>query len=179
MGALGEKMFMYNDFYGFSEEPFALNPDPRFFLLTPNHKKVLELMVYGITERRGFILLTGEKGTGKTAFVQKLLQTLDPSIKAISIFQPPQSFDQLLEVILRSLKLPVGERKKGLLWQQFIDYISNGVGQDANLAIIADNAQELSKEFLEELRELEARGWRVPHGLSAEDYWASLRDSGG
>jgi general secretion pathway protein A len=152
--ALGEKMFMYNDFYKFSEEPFALNPDPRFFLLTPNHKKVLDLMVYGITERRGFILLTGEKGTGKTAFVQKLLQTLDPRIKAISIFQPPQSFDQLLEVILRSLKLPVGERKKSLLWRQFIDYISNGVGQDANLAIIADNAQELSKEFLEELREL-------------------------
>lgn len=147
-------MFMYNDFYGFSEEPFALNPDPRFFLLTPNHKKVLDLMVYGITERRGFILLTGEKGTGKTAFIQKLLQTLDPRIKAISIFQPPQSFDQLLEFILRSLKLPVGERKKSLLWRQFIDYISNGAGQDANLAIIADNAQELSKEFLEELREL-------------------------
>jgi general secretion pathway protein A len=147
-------MFMYNDFYGFSEEPFALNPDPRFFLLTPNHKKVLDLMAYGITARRGFILLTGEKGTGKTAFIQQLLQTLDPGIKAISIFQTPESFDQLLEVILRSLKLPVGERKKSLLWRQFIDYISQGAGQDANLAIIADNAQELSKEFLEELREL-------------------------
>ena len=145
---------MYKDFYGFSEEPFALNPDPRFFLLTQNHKETLDLMVYGITERRGFILLTGEKGTGKTAFIQQLLQTLDPNIKAIPIFQTPESFDQLLEVILRSLKLPVGERKKSFLWRQFIDYISHGAGRDANLAIIADNAQELSKEFLEELREL-------------------------
>lgn len=145
---------MYKEFYGFSEEPFALNPDPRFFLLTQNHKEILDLMVYGITERRGFILLTGEKGTGKTAFIQQLLQTLDPNIKAIPIFQTPESFDQLLEVILRSLKLPVGERKKSFLWRQFIDYISHGAGQHANLAIIADNAQELSKEFLEELREL-------------------------
>ena len=147
-------MFMYHDFYGLAEEPFALHPDPRFFLLTQNYKEVLDLMVYGITERRGFILLTGEKGTGKTAFLQQLLQTLDPSIKAICIFQPPESFEQLLEVILRSLKLPVGERKKSSLWRQFIDYLSQEAGQDANLTIIADNAQDLSKEFLEELREL-------------------------
>lgn len=145
---------MYKDFYGLSEEPFALNPDPRFFLLTQNHKEILDLMVYGITERKGFILLTGEEGTGKTAFIQQLLQRLSPNIKVVPIFHPPQSFDQLLEVILRGLKLPVGERKKSYLWRQFIDYISKEAGQDANLAIIVDNAQDLSKEFLEELREL-------------------------
>jgi general secretion pathway protein A len=143
---------MFEDFYGLSEEPFALNPDPRFFFLTQAHSDVLKLMVYGIAERRGFILLTGEKGTGKTAFIQHLLQTLDPNTKAISFQQPPKSFTQLLEVLQQSLKLPLGERNKGAMLRQFNDYLSRGAGQHENLAIIADNAQDLSKEFLEELR---------------------------
>ena len=144
----------YKEFYGFSEEPFAVDPDPRFLFLTQNHRDALSLVGYGIQERRGFILLTGEKGAGKTTFIQQLLRTLDPNVKAISIYDPPESFDQLLEVILRSLKLPVGERSKRAMWRQFMDYISQGAGQQENLAIITDNAQKLSKEFLEELREL-------------------------
>jgi general secretion pathway protein A len=80
---------MYEDFYGLAEEPFALNPDPRFFFSTQNHRDVLNLMVYGIAERRGFILLTGERGTGKTALIQHLLQTIAPDIKAISFHPPP------------------------------------------------------------------------------------------
>ena len=145
---------MYEDFYGLAEEPFGLNPDLRFFFSTQNHKDILEFMKYGITERRGFILLTGERGTGKTILIRQLLQTLRPDIKAISIDQPPESFDQLLEVLLRSFKLPFGERNKAALWRQFIEYISPGPGQHENLVIIVDNAQELSKEFMEELREL-------------------------
>ncbi len=109
-------------------------------------------MVYGIAERRGFILLTGEKGTGKTALIQQLLQTLDPNIKAISIPTPPSSFDQFLEVLLRSLELPLRERNKGALLQQFNDYLSQGDGHHENMAIIVDDAEKLSNEFLEEFR---------------------------
>jgi hypothetical protein len=97
-----------NDFTGL-RRTIRLNPDP-VFLLTQNHKRIL---INGLwITKGGFILLTG-KGDGKTAFIQQLLQTLDPNIKAISIFQP-ESFDQLLEIILRSLKLPVGKKKSFL-----------------------------------------------------------------
>lgn len=150
--ALGKKM--YTDFYGFSDDPFALNPDPRFFFLTPNHRQVLSAMVRGISHRRGGILLTGEKGTGKTTFVQRLLQSLDPNITAISIYDPPESFDHLLEVILQRLRLPLGERSQKAMQREFTDYLSQGAGRHAQLAIIVDNAQELSKGFLEDLGRL-------------------------
>jgi general secretion pathway protein A len=145
---------MYKDFYGFSENPFNSSLDPRFIFLTQHHREILNSMIYGITERRGFILLSGELGTGKTTLVRHLIQILDPKIKAIPVYQPPKSFDELLEVLLRNLNLPLGERSKRVLWSQFIDYISQDGGPYDNFAIVADDAQDLSKELLEELRVL-------------------------
>jgi general secretion pathway protein A len=145
---------MYRDFYGLSDDPFGLNPDPRLIFLTPHHKEVLNSMIYGITERRGFILLSGEWGTGKTILIRHLLQILDPKIKAIPVYQPPKSFEDLLEVLLRNLNLPPTERSKRIMWSQFIDFISQNGGQYENFAIVADDAHSLSKELLEELREL-------------------------
>jgi type II secretory pathway predicted ATPase ExeA len=145
---------MYKDFYGFSKDPFNFSPDPRFIFLTQHHREVLNSMIYGITERRGFILLSGETGTGKTTLVRHLIQVLDPKIKAIPVYQPPKSFDELLEVLLRNLNLPLGERSKRIMWSRFIDYISQDGGHYENYAIIVDDAQDLSKGILEELREL-------------------------
>jgi general secretion pathway protein A len=143
---------MLKEFYGFLEDPFNLNSDSRFFFLTQHHKKVLDSIVYGITERREFILLTGETGMGKTTLIHQLLQTLEPNIKAIPVYQPPKAFAELLEVILQNLKLPLGERSEKTMWSKFIEYISLGAAQDENLVIIVDEAQELSKEVMEELR---------------------------
>jgi general secretion pathway protein A len=143
---------MFKEFYGFSEDPFDPNSDSRFFFLTEQHRKILDSILYGITERREFILLTGETGMGKTTLIYQLLQRLTLNIKAIPIYQPPKAFAELLEVILQNLRLPLGERSEKTMWSQFIDYISEGSAQDSNFVIIVDEAQELSKELMEELR---------------------------
>jgi general secretion pathway protein A len=145
---------MYTDFYGFSAEPFALDPDPRFFFFTQNHRDVLNSMVREITERRGFILLIGEKGTGKTTFIKKLLQTLDPEIKAVYMDRSPESFPQLSEVIFRGLNLPARERDQKAMRRRLIDPISQGAGQHKKVVIVTDNAQELGEEFPEELAKI-------------------------
>jgi type II secretory pathway predicted ATPase ExeA len=142
---------MYTGFYGLSEEPFASDFDARFFFSTRNHKNVLNSMVREITGRQGFILLIGEEGTGKTAFIKKLLQTLDPAIRAVSIDRPPQSFPQLMEVILGSLKEPAGERNEKAKPMQFKEPAARGADQNKKLVIITDNVQEMDKEFLQEL----------------------------
>jgi general secretion pathway protein A len=143
---------MFEEFYSFSEDPFALEPDPRFFFLTENHKKVLLHLVYGITEAKGFTLLLGETGTGKTTFIRHLLSMLGLHINAIPIFDPPKTFDDFLEVILRELNLPLEEGNGSSRLWQLNEYLYQKSAQNETLLIILDEAQNLSKEFLEQLR---------------------------
>ena len=145
---------MFKEFYSFSENPFTLEPDPRFFFLTESHRKVLFSLMYGITETKGFTLLLGETGTGKTTFIHHLLSMLGPHIKAIPIFAPPKTFDELLEVILRELKLPLEEGNGNSRLCQLNEYLYQRSAQNETLLIIVDEAQNLSKELLEQLRQL-------------------------
>ena len=144
----------YKEFFGFTEDPFSLFPNPRFFFSTPNLQYALKAMDYGITQRRGFLLVTGGEGMGKTAFIQRFLRTSDRNIKTIPIWTPPPSFDHFLESILHGLNLPKEASNKSALWRQFTDHISRRSGHEENLVIMVDNAHELSKEFLEKLEEL-------------------------
>ena len=76
---------MYNKLYGFSEKPFEVNHDPRFLYLTPSHRNALDSMIDGIKNRRGFISITGEVGTGKTTLVYSMLGHLDKKVKTVYI----------------------------------------------------------------------------------------------
>jgi general secretion pathway protein A len=143
---------MFEEFYSFSEDPFALEPDPRFFFLTENHKKVLPHLVYGITEAKGFTLLLGETGIGKTTFILHLLSLLGLHIRAIPIFDPPKTFEDLLEVILRELKLPLEEGNGSSRLWQLNEYLYQRTAHNETFLIILDKAQNLSKELLEQLR---------------------------
>jgi general secretion pathway protein A len=142
---------MYTKFYGFADEPFAAEPDPKFYYLTDHHRDVLKSVVKELTEGKGLILLTEKEGSGKTAFIQKLLQTIAPAIEAVFISKPPESSEKLLEVMLRGLGLPLLERSKSAMGRQFINYITKRAARNEKIAIIVDNAQEMSKEILEEL----------------------------
>ena len=139
-------------FYGLSEEPFGLDPDPGFLFLTENLKKVLFSLQYGLTGKKGFVLLIGETGTGKTTFIHHLMSVLGPPIKVIPIFQPLQTFDEMVEFILRELKVPLEEGKSGSRLRQLDEYLYQRSAQDESLLIIVDEAQNLSGEFLEQLR---------------------------
>ena len=146
---------MYNEFYGFSEQPFDITPDPKFLFLTESHREALASMNYGIKERKGFISISGEVGTGKTTLIHQLLDSLERGVKVVFISQTKVTFEQLLREIILELKLRlVGEQNKLSLTRKFNQYLIRRLALDNNLAIIIDEAQHLSIEALEELRML-------------------------
>ncbi len=144
---------MYNEFYGFSEKPFEITPDPKFLYLTSSHRKALDAMLKGIESRQKFISITGEVGTGKTTLIYYLLMSLDDKVKTAFIFNPSITFEELLEIILRERYIEVtGKDKKNLL-HDLVEYLSH-LGSDETVAVIIDEAQHLSKETLQELEKL-------------------------
>jgi len=145
---------MYNEFYGFSEVPFNVTPDPEFLFLTPDHREALAAMIYGIRERKGFIAITGEVGTGKTTLIYTLLKQIEERVKAVFIFHTYITFEQLLRSILLELDLPIVEREKTALLRLLNKYLIQRLTRDENLVMIIDEAQNLSKEVMEGLRML-------------------------
>jgi len=156
---------MFNEFYGFCEEPFGLTPDPRFFFSTENHREIIDSLIYHIKEKDGFVLLTGEIGVGKTTLIQQLLPMLGPAIQAIPIYHPAETFDGLLEVILQELHLPLQEKNRSFMISQFNDYLNQKSARNETVVIILDEAHNLSKEVMEELRLLCNSDPRKPRRL--------------
>ncbi len=97
---------MYNAFFGFTESPFNLSPDPGFLYRSPQHEEALANLLYGVRTRKGFIALTGEVGTGKTTMLQCLRDFLDhEEIQFAFLFNPRLSVDQFFEMIAYDLDL--------------------------------------------------------------------------
>src|SRR3989338_2417647 len=92
---------MYNDFFGFSEKPFSVTPNTRFLYWSPQHEGVIRALEYGIQERKGFLVLTGEVGTGKTTSLRALLEKLDSTVETSLILNPLLSTVELIQTINR------------------------------------------------------------------------------
>lgn len=99
---------MHRQFYGFSEEPFSIKPDTGFWYPSRNHLEVLTTIRAGIKSGKGILVITGEDGMGKTILLRLLVEMLDPGVKAALISGPSQSFEEVLEDLLRALELPRG-----------------------------------------------------------------------
>ena len=145
---------MYTQFYGFSEKPFELTPDPKFLYLSPSHREALASMIYGINERRGFISITGEVGTGKTTLIYTLLSNLSEKVKPIFIYHTTITFEEFLAKILLDLKVSLHEEDKTSLLLKLSDYLRIKMAPEETLAIIIDEGQNLPQETLEEFRML-------------------------
>ena len=130
---------MYTWFYGFSEEPFNVNPDPNFLFLSETHQQVLDFLIRGIQERAGFILVLGDLGSGKTTLIQHLLNILDKKVKAVAIFHPHDTLEELLEGTLRELGVPAVPHNKVSLVRQLNDYL-HSLAPDETLALLIDEA---------------------------------------
>jgi type II secretory pathway predicted ATPase ExeA/phage tail protein X len=144
---------MYNKFYGFSQKPFELLPDPRFLFLTTSHREIIASIMDGIRNRRGFISITGETGTGKTTLIRFLLGKLEveEKVKTVLIFHPTITFKELLENILLELDLEVMKASKGALLRQLNEYLTQMIPKNEVLVVIIDEAQGLSREVMGEL----------------------------
>ncbi len=147
---------MYKEFYGFSAEPFALSPDPKFLYLAPSHFEAYSSMISGIKERKGVIVITGEVGVGKTILIYALLRDLSEKIKTAFLFQTRLDFKDMLKNILRDLEVPIGEKEDNLLslMRQFRKYLDERLARDETVAIVIDEVQSLDDEVLKDLARL-------------------------
>ncbi len=141
----------YKEFYGFSEKPFEVVPDPEFFYPSPSHLDVLTSVINGIENKKGLICITGEVGTGKTTLVHFLLHSLKEKVKTALIVHPSNTFKELLSNILLGLDQRVlGETKQALL-SQLNGYLTERIGEDDTPVVFVDEAQNLPAEVMQEL----------------------------
>ena len=144
---------MYNEHFGFTESPFNVTPDPRFFFINSCYEEAFATLRYGIEERKGFVVVTGEPGTGKTTLLKRLLGNLDRRVHTAWIFDPHLTFNELFRLTMTDLGLPLDpEADRLALLGQFYDYLMDQLKKGDIVALIVDEAQNLNEEILEELR---------------------------
>jgi general secretion pathway protein A len=143
---------MYNSYFGFSVSPFSVTPDPNFFYNNPVYQEAYANLRYGIESKKGFIVITGEVGTGKTTLLRKLMHNLEGTIHTVFVFNTYLDFTELLRVIVHDLGLTPKEPNKVTLLQELNDYLIAQLKQDHIVSVLVDEAQNLSDEALEGLR---------------------------
>src|SRR3989338_7136101 len=146
---------MYESFFGLKEKPFRMTPDTRYFYPSAKHTDALNHMVYAIEERRGFVVITGEIGSGKTPLSRVLFQKLDPSTKTAIIRNTQLTAKDLITLTLEELEIPYrfGSTKVQLI-SRLNDYLVEQLRENNNVVLLIDEAQNLKPNVLEEVRML-------------------------
>jgi general secretion pathway protein A len=145
---------MYLDYYGLKENPFNVTSDPSFLYLSRTHREALDHLKYGITQRKGFVEVTGEVGAGKTTLCRALLNQLQDNVKTSYIFNPGLPETQLLEAILEDLGMTPVRRSKVKIIKQLNEFLLEQLKEDNNVVLIIDEAQNLRPRTLETIRML-------------------------
>jgi len=145
---------MYTSFFGFNNKPFQLTPDPEFLFLSRAHKKALIYLNYGITDNSGFILLTGEIGTGKTTLLRSMIKHIPQDVKLARINNTKVTSEQLISMINEDFGLDITGLDKTKLLSKLTDFLIAQYSQGGRSMIIIDEAQNLSIDLLEEIRML-------------------------
>jgi general secretion pathway protein A len=144
---------MYLDFHGFREKPFNLTPDPRFIFLSKNHREAFAHLLYGINNRVGFIVLTGEVGTGKTTVLRSLLSQLDAGHYCTAlIFNPSLSPRELLQTITRELGVPTDTSNSLSALDALNLFLLKQNAEGRTVVLVIDEAQDLETPVLEQIR---------------------------
>ena len=144
---------MYEEFYGLKERPFTLVPDPSYLFLGSQHKLARAYLEYGIKERMGFVVLTGEVGTGKTTLIKSLLREKETSQRVGVLYQTSVEAEELLDVLLKEFEIrnPHGAGRAARLGA-FNQFLLNAHARGERVVLLVDEAQNLGPKALEELR---------------------------
>lgn len=144
---------MYKSFFGLRENPFNANPDPRYLYLTPEIQEALAGLAYGIRNRKGFLLLTGEVGTGKTTLLNRLLDWLaQEDVATAYIFNSQLDTNQLFHFIMSDFGIPCDSRDKGQTLVRLNQWLLERYRNRKTTVLIIDEAQNLTPPVLEEVR---------------------------
>ena len=144
---------MYKKFFGLRANPFSVSPDPRYLFMTRHTQEALDCLTYGIQSRKGFILLTGEVGTGKTTLINKLLELLhQQQVATAFIFNSLLDVPTFLNYMMADFGIPCDSQSKGQMLIQFYNWLLDRFGAGETTVLIVDEAQNLSEELLEEIR---------------------------
>jgi len=144
---------MYKSFYGLKENPFNVNPDPRFLFLTKQIEEALTGLMYGIQTRKGFITLTGEVGTGKTTLVNRLLDWLHHrKSRTAFLFNSRINSNQLFDFILAEFDIPCDSNSKSQQLMKLNSWLLDRYRTRETVVLIIDEAQNLTYPVMEEIR---------------------------
>ena len=151
---------MYEPYYGFAEKPFSLTPDPKYLYRSESHANAFELLQYAIERREGFVVITGDIGTGKTTLCRALLEKTDQKTFTALLLNPFLSEEDLLKAVLQDLgvisrgeeRLPQRQPSKQDLVNTLHDFLLSLVPLGARAVLIIDEAQNLPLPILEQVR---------------------------
>jgi len=147
---------MYADYFGLKENPFSLSPEPRYLFLSEQHRDALNCLIYGIKEKKGFVLISGGIGLGKTTICRSLLASMDDSVETALIFNTAISELDLLETILSEygivIKNSAGNKKYYI--DALNEFLLDNFAAGKTTVLLIDEAQNLSRGVLEQIRML-------------------------
>jgi len=143
---------MYLKFYGLNEKPFNVTSDPAFFFLSQKHQEALSHLLYGVTQRKGIVVVTGEIGTGKTTLCRFFLNQLGRNVKTALVLNPYFSETQLLEAIVKDFGISVKDKSKLSFVWELNRFLLKESELGNNVVIIIDEAQNLKPNQLEQVR---------------------------
>jgi general secretion pathway protein A len=147
---------MYAAYFGLKENPFNLLPEPRYLFLSEQHRDALNYLIYGIKEKKGFVLISGGIGLGKTTICRSLLSSLDDSVETALIFNTAVSDIELLETVVKEYGITIKSKSKTK--KIYIDalnkFLLSNYAAGKNAVLLIDEAQNLSHGVLEQIRML-------------------------
>jgi len=143
---------MYNEFYGFTEAPFNITPDPRFLFFSDKHREAYNHILFGIRERKGFIQITGEVGAGKTTVCRAILGQLGPTYKTALVLNPCLTSTQLARAVLIELGLKPKKLDRVAYLEILNQFLLNQTALGNDVVLFIDEAQDLGEELLEQVR---------------------------
>lgn len=143
---------MYLTHYNLRIKPFELSPDPRFFWLSEKHKEALASLKYGIQENKGFLLFTGDVGTGKTTLLNCFLNEIETDAIVASIPDPDLSIVDFFKLLSKNFNINLDFDTKGDFIIQFENFLHNTYSEEKKALLIIDEAQRLNQQLLEQIR---------------------------